>query len=671
MTSRPSLRTARTTRTGVALCTALATGIAGLATVTNAAPAHAAVVANPVTHSAPGALIGLEPVGSHETGVFGESAAEIVAHHPDSQRVMVVNAQSGKIDVLDVSEPAGPKLLHSVDGGTGTTINSVAVRADGLAAATVEPADKTEPGSLIFFDAAGDGEELGRVGGGSLPDMVTITADGTSALVANEGEPAEDYSVDPEGTVSVVALPEGLEAPAQSDVRTAGFTAFEDSLPEGVRIFGPEEVDGEEYTTTVAQNLEPEYIATVDGTAYVTLQENNAVAVVDIAAAQVTDILPLGTVDHSQPGNGLDALDRDEKVNIANWPVKGLVQPDSIGAYQAGGTTYFVTANEGDARDWDAYSEEARVKHLGDPDETDYLDRPLPGLCEGFAGLDAEGIEDLQEDENLGRLNITLADGLSGDGSCYEELYSYGTRGFSVYSADGTRVFDSGAEFEEILADVAERSPLVFNSNHEETAFDDRSDNKGPEPEGLTLGEINGRTYAFIGLERVGGIFVYDVTDPAGSQFVTYVNNRDFSVDPDETGSAEGAGDLGPEGLAFIAAKDSPNGKPMLVVGNEVSGTTTLFEITGEGVEDGDDSDDADDADDTDGGDGADGSADSSSEGDFIAGSALGSSAGTVFGVLAGVLGLLGVLGLFGQPLLNAMGDRFPQLRAQIEQALR
>ncbi|WP_075664389.1 choice-of-anchor I family protein [Corynebacterium frankenforstense] len=655
MTSSPSVRTARTTRTGVALCTALATGLAGLATVPHAAPAHAAVVANPVTHSAPGAAIGLEPVGSHETGVLGESAAEIVAHHPDSQRVMVVNAQSGKIDVLDVSEPAAPELLHSVDGGAGTTINSVAVRADGLAAATVEPADKTEPGSLIFFDAAGDGEELGRVGVGSLPDMVTITADGGSALVANEGEPAEDYSVDPEGSVSVVALPETLEAPAQSDVRTADFTAFEDSLPEGVRVFGPEEVDGAEYTTTVAQNLEPEYIAAVDGTAYVTLQENNAVAVVDIAAARVTDILPLGTVDHSQPGTGLDASDRDEKVNIAEWPVKGLVQPDSIGAYQAGGTTYFVTANEGDARDWDAYSEEARVKHLGDPDETDYLDRPLPGPCEGFAGLDAEGVADLQEDENLGRLNITLADGLSEDGSCYEELYSYGTRGFSVYSADGTRVFDSGAEFEEILADVAERSPLVFNSNHEETAFDDRSDNKGPEPEGLTLGEIDGRTYAFIGLERVGGIFVYDVTDPAGSKFVTYVNNRDFSVDPDATGSAEGAGDLGPEGLAFISAEDSPNGRPMLVVGNEVSGTTTLFEITGA---DGDDADD---------GDGADGS----SEGDFIAGSALGSSAGTVFGVLAGVLGLLGVLGLFGQPLLNAMGDRFPQLRAQIEQALR
>ena len=39
------------------------------------------------------------------------------------------------------------------------------------------------------------------------------------------------------------------------------------------------------------------------------------------------------------------------------------------------------------------------------------------------------------------------------------------------------------------------------------------------------------------------------------------------------------AGDLGPEGLVFIPAAQSPNGRPLLVVGNEVSGTTAVLQL--------------------------------------------------------------------------------------------
>lgn len=406
--------------------------------------------------------------------------------------------------------------------------------------------------------------------------MVLITDHGKYALVANEGEPAEDYSVDPEGSVSVVALNDDVSASTQADVRTAGFDAFEGALPEGVHVYGKVGA-----STTDAQNLEPEYIAQVGGKAYVSLQENNAIAVVDIASATVEKIWPLGYIDRADIP--FDPSDRDldgksGEIKIGTWPVKGIRQPDAIGAYEAGGTTYIVTANEGDARDWDAYSEEARLKDLGDPDEG------LPGLCEGFQGMTAEEIEFFQSDEGAGRLKVTTAFGLNDERTCYDEVYAYGGRNFSIFTADGDLVFDSGADFEKITAEV---HPQFFNSNHSESNFEGRSDDKGPEPEGLALGQIGDRTYAFIGFERVGGVIVYDVTNPAQSRYVTYINNRDFGISMEDyekdpaaiAANLPKAGDLGPEGLKFIPAAASPNGENLLVVGNEVSGTTTIFQV--------------------------------------------------------------------------------------------
>ena len=258
--------------------------------------------------------------------------------------------------------------------------------------------------------------------------------------------------------------------------------------------------------------------------------------------------------------NALDASDRDAAINIQSWPVLGLYMPDSIDSFEAGGSTFYVTANEGDSRDYGFFSEETRVKDV---------------TLNPEAFPDAEH---LQMDENLGRLKITttLGDG-DGDGE-FERLFSYGGRSFSIWDSFGNLVYDSGDDLERIVSGA---HPDDFNADNDENgSFDDRSDDKGPEPEGIEIGVVGSRTLAFVGLERVGGVVVYDVSDPYGVKFLDYVNNRNFGADVLSGDSPNpAAGDLGPEGLHFVSAADSPTASPLLIVGNEVSGTTTIYRI--------------------------------------------------------------------------------------------
>ena len=498
------------------------------------------------------AQIAVRPIGTYASGLFDESAAEIVAHDPNTQRLYVVNANSGNIDVLDINNPATPTPLFQIDTAPyGDGANSVAVH-DGIVAVAVQANPAQAPGVAVFLNR--DGEFLSAVTVGALPDMLTFTPDGQYLLVANEGQPDEycltDDAGDPEGSVSVINLMDGVENLTDADVRTADFSNFTaDNIHPDIRIFGP--------GASVAQDLEPEYIA-VDpdaSRAWVALQENNAMAVLDIASATITEVFPLGYKDYAQD-NRLDPSDRDDGINIANWPVSGMYQPDAIAAFQAAGETFIISTNEGDARDYECFSEEVRVDDL-------QLDPTV-----------FEDPEVLQQPENLGRLKTTTATGdADGDGQ-HETIFNYGARSFSIWSADGQLVFDSGSDFE---LRTAELIPDDFNStNDENDSFDNRSDDKGPEPEGVAIGHIGDRVYAFIGFERVGGIMVYDVTDPYQPAYVTYINNRDFAGNAEE-GTA---GDLGPEGILFIDAVDSPIGIPLLVTGNEVSGTTTIFSIT-------------------------------------------------------------------------------------------
>ncbi len=410
--------------------------------------------------------------------MFDEGASEIVQAHGD--RLFQVNAEAGSVSVLDMSDPAEMHLEYSI--ASDGVANSVAVRDDGLGVIAFESETKTDPGHLVFFDATADDADsayLGEVTVGPLPDMVTISPDGRYAVVANEGEPAEDYSVDPEGTVSVVRLhPVHVRASTKGQVRTADFRAYEDGrLPDGVRVFGPTP-HGDDHR--VSRNLEPEYIAVDGTTAYVVLQENNAVAAVDLRSARVRDLWSLGTQDHGEIG--LDPSDRDPRdaptIDIRTYEgLHGIPMPDGIHTYRSGGETYLVTANEGDAREWGDYVEASRVKDL---EEDGYgpvcEDSPLAGAL---------------DDEHLGRLEVTIEDGFDADRGCYEELYAFGSRSVSIWTTDGEQVFDSGSQLEEITAEAV---PEFFNSNHSESNLEGRSDNKGPEPENLTIGEVDGRT---------------------------------------------------------------------------------------------------------------------------------------------------------------------------------
>ncbi|MEL6319997.1 MAG: choice-of-anchor I family protein [Cyanobacteria bacterium J06626_14] len=509
--------------------------------------------------------IQLTPIGTFETGIFDDGAAEINAYDSGSQRLFVINSNAAQIDVLDVSDPSNPVLEGTIDAtAVGAGANSVAVN-NGMVAVAIESDPSTDPGTVVFFSADADLASLDlaaetAVEVGSLPDAVTFTPDGSKLLVANEGEP--DDGVDPEGSISIIDT-------TTFTVETATFTAFngqEDALRDaGVRLFPG--ID-------VANDVEPEFIAvSPDGTtAFVTLQEANAVAVVDIATATVTEIQPLGVKDHSELGNGFDASDEDGFINIKSQPVVGLYQPDSIASFEADGQVYYVTANEGDDRgdaDDAADSPLGDAVRLADLGDVETFGRSGLALDDSITSA----FPNIADENQLGRLTISSIDGdTDGDGDI-DVIHSYGARSFSIFDADGNLVFDSGDDFEQITASVFTED---FNSDNDENgSFDSRSDAKGPEPEGVVVGEVDGKTYAFVGLERVGGVMVYDITDPANSSFVDYVNNRDFSGDA-EAGTA---GDLGPEGLTFIPADDSPNNEALLAVSNEVSGTTTLYQV--------------------------------------------------------------------------------------------
>ncbi|KZN58016.1 choice-of-anchor I family protein [Pseudoalteromonas luteoviolacea] len=524
-----------------------------------------------------------------------EGAAEIVAYHAQSQRIFALNSSTSPatIEVINIAQLDVEALVKNTEGvitntnlQSGSTINlsefetgdanSVAIHGNLMAVAVAK--ETGQAGKVLFFEITQDAVKfIKSVTVGDLPDMVTFSPDGNKVIVANEGEPESDYSIDSEGTIAIIETVNGEIA---DNATMLNFNAFDNQQAtleaQGVVFANPtgRTIKGKTINTTVSMDLEPEYVSvSKDGRyAYVSLQENNAMAIVDLET-NTLDVKGLGFKDWSNWT--LDASDKDDKINFASYPgLYGMYQPDSIATYQWQGANFIISANEGDGREYffDSQDETTCLAQGGiEFDEDDGC----------LAYTDESRVEDLtlggnfsylnNDDQDIGRLKVSTELGDDNNDNQYEELYTYGGRSFSIWDHNGHRIYDSGDDVGKITAAIHGEA---FNNDEDENSGDTRSDAKGAEPEALAIGEIGDRTYAFIGLERMGGILVYDVTNPFNVTMNTYMINRGLQKD------AEISGDLAPEGMVFISAQNSPTGSPLLVVGNEISGSISVWSIT-------------------------------------------------------------------------------------------
>ncbi|UPR36675.1 choice-of-anchor I family protein [Vibrio cyclitrophicus] len=528
---------------------------------------------------------------------FDTSAAEIVSYDSCTDKLYVVNAQAQKVDVLSMNSDSAPASEGSIDlqsaaAASGIDIgaaNSVSTH-QGLVAVAIENADKQQNGIIALY-RSDTLELITTYTAGALPDMVSFSKDGRYIASANEGEPNADYSIDPEGSVTLVDLTNG---PLQAKVTQIDFKAFNQGQPrhaeltDKVRISAP--------NATVAQDLEPEYLTFADnGKLYVALQENNALAAIDVVSAQVDTILGLGGKpwDTAQ----LDASNKDKNIgNLQSYAMlEGLYMPDSITSYSVDGNTYIVTANEGDGREygikttqkvcddkgfeWDGDDYKGTENYTTEKDFCiAYVDEVRGKKLDVDANHPLAGA--LKDNKQLARLKVIKPQAtLAAD----QKVQAFGSRSFSIWDESGELVFDSGDDFARIVLD---QDPANFNStNDNNQSGDDRSDDKGVEPEAIEVAEINGKHYAFIGLERQGGIMIYDVTQPKNASFISYLNNRDFTqpvcTKVDEDGDCDNdtynskAGDLGPESIKYFTR----SGNHFIAVGNEVSGSTSVYRV--------------------------------------------------------------------------------------------
>jgi hypothetical protein len=538
-----------------------------------------------------------------------EGAAEIVQFHPASSTIYAINSAADvpTIEIIDASSLTAEALANpmSSENLTSTALllpteqngvmlagpTSVAVSGDWMAIA-VPADDKATNGMVLFYNGLDTSSPIfvKAVEVGNLPDMVTFTPDASKVLTANEGEPSGDYNIDPEGSISVIAIVDGAPSDTSINISFVGYNGKQAELEtQGMHFPNPSgrTINGTLISTTVAQDLEPEYITTTNEIAYVTLQENNGLAIVDLSDNSV-QVIGLGFKDWSK--YQLDGME-DGTVSFGQYDdLYGMYMPDTITSFQWKDANFLVTANEGDAREYffdtlnaDGEQDEDLCTAAGgqDFDEDDgclsyteetqgrRLDYAPGSNLDNIAGDDPKDFDFTAYP--LGRLTVTDVLGDSNNDGEYEALYAYGARSFTIWDANGLVVFDSGDDFERITASIHGNT---FNNNNDENEGDSRSANKGPEPEALTVGQVGDKTYAFIGMERLGGIFVYDVTNPYDTKFVDYVINRDL------TEGGDLIGDSAPEGMVFVDASNSPTGNALVIIGNEVSGTVSVWQIS-------------------------------------------------------------------------------------------
>jgi hypothetical protein len=560
-------------------------------------------------------ILQLALVNSYFSGSeFATSSAEIVSYDSCSDRLYVVNSQAASIDVLALSENnSTPSKIGSIDLSLAAmsadieigAANSVSAK-QGLVAVAIEAKVKQNPG-LIALYRSDDLSLLGTYPAGALPDMVILSSDGKTILTANEGEPSGDYSVDPEGSITIVDISKGYAD--QAEVKQVLFSSFNldesrhSELNASIRTAGPA-------GTSVAQDLEPEYMAlNNDNTkAFVALQENNAIAIIDIQTAYVDSIKGLGEKTwNAASGNKLDASNKDNGAGeFASYEqLVGLYMPDTVASFSIDGAGYIISANEGDGREYIYSTTQQACEAAGhgwegdeyevggdDEDATKFANEldDCISFTDEQRGKDIVDSVDashplkaaLDDNDQLKRIKV-VAD--QDQYSANDNIAIFGGRSFSIWNEQAELVFDSGDDIaKKVFAAGSEYFNATNDNNDPAETADNRSDDKGTEPEAVEVAEINGKQYAFIGLERQGGIIVYDVSVPTAPVYQSYINNRDFTesvctlVDEGDCDNGiynPAAGDLGPESIDYFTRL----GKHFIAVGNEVSGTTTVYQV--------------------------------------------------------------------------------------------
>jgi len=526
-----------------------------------------------------------------------EGAAEIVAYQASKKWIYAINSSGDEavVNIIPADTFDTAALVQDNEGIVSATnltstitltlndntpgdANSIAIDENNQMLAVAMAAKNVgEAGQIAFYDISGDSPAfIKNVPAGFLPDMVTFNHDGTKVVVANEGEPNGDYSIDPEGSVSIINIVEGVVADTATNIDFTTYNSQQAELESDGFVFANptgRTINGNVINTTVAMDLEPEYISISKDNkyAYVSIQENNGLAIINLEDNSV-ELKALGFKDWSDLQ--IDASDKDGGVNFKSYPgLYGMYQPDTISSFSWKGANFIVSANEGDAREYffDVTDEaDCTAKGGLDYDEDDGC----------LAYIDESRVEDLtlaanfdylnNDDDDIGRLKVSTVKGDTNDDGQYESLYAYGARSFTIWDSNGLVVFDSGDDIGRITASVHGEA---FNNNEDENEGDTRSDDKGAEPEALTIGTIDERTFAFIGLERMGGIMVYDITNPYDVQFEDYFYNRGVIEGADITG------DLAPEGMVFVTAEQSATGEPLLIIGNEISGSIAVWQI--------------------------------------------------------------------------------------------
>ncbi|URQ98611.1 choice-of-anchor I family protein [Pseudoalteromonas sp. SCSIO 43095] len=527
-----------------------------------------------------------------------EGAAEIVAYQASKKWIYAINSSGDEAvvniipaDTFDtaalVKDNEGivtatnlaSAITLSLNENTPGDANSIAIDANNqLLAVAMAATNVGEAGQIAFYNIGGDTPVfIKNVTVGALPDMVAFSHDGAKVVVANEGEPNGDYSIDPEGSISIIDITNGTIADTAMSINFQDYNNQQAELEaQGLVFANPtgRTINGNLINTTVAMDLEPEYVSISKDNkyAYVSIQENNALAIINLEDNSL-ELKGLGFKDWSNLQ--FDASDKDGGVNFKSYPgLYGMYQPDTIASFSWKGANFIVSANEGDAREYffDASDEADCIAKGG-------LDYDAKDGCLGY--IDESRVEDLtlaanfdylnNDDNDIGRLKVTTVKGDKNNDGQYESLYAYGARSFTIWDSNGLVVFDSGDQIARVTASVHGNA---FNNNEDENKGDTRSDDKGAEPEALTLGEVGDRLFAFVGLERMGGIMVFDITNPYDVKFQDYFYNR--GLEP----STDISGDLAPEGMTFVPAAQSATNEALLIVGNEISGSIAVWEIT-------------------------------------------------------------------------------------------